>query len=105
MGKISEREDRPVELVLESAEVLPSFANNFVLPKEEKKPKIYIKVEFMDSPVMKKITSVLENNNGSCPVYIYCEADKKKYCAPERMWIEPDEFVIKQLTEILGEDT
>ena len=104
MGKISEREDRPVELVLESAEVLPSFANNFVLPKEEKKPKIYIKVEFMDSPVMKKITSVLENNNGSCPVYIYCEADKKKYCAPERMWIEPDEFVIKQLTEILGED-
>lgn len=102
-GKVSEREDRPAEIVLERAEVLPAFAAGFVAPKERVKPKIYIKVDFMDGAKMKKVTPLLENAEGDCPVYIYCESDKKSYCAPERMWIEPESGIIEQLTEILGD--
>lgn len=102
-GKVSEREDRPTEIVLERADVLPAFAAGFVAPKERVKPKIYIKVDFMDGTKMKKVTPVLEAAEGDCPVYIYCEADKKSYCAPERMWIEPRQEVLEKLTEILGD--
>ena len=102
-GKVSEREDRPAEIVLERADVLPAFAAGFVAPKERVKTKIYIKVDFMDGTKMKKVTPVLEAAEGDCPVYIYCEADKKSYCAPERMWIEPRQEVLEKLTEILGD--
>ena len=101
-GKVSEREDRPVELVLERAETLPDFAAGFIPPKERVKPKIYIKVDFMDGIKMKRVIELLSQAEGDCPVYIYCEADKKSYCAPERMWIEPENEIIKQLTVILG---
>ncbi len=102
-GKISEREDRPTELILERAEVLPAFASGFVAPKGKVKPKIYLKVDYLDGIKMKKVTPLLEEGSGDCPVYIYCEADKKSYCAPERMWIDPEKEIIEKLTLILGE--
>lgn len=102
-GKISEREDRACEMILERAEILPDYAFRFVAPKEKIKPKVYIKIDFIDGPKMKKITPLLEEASGDCPVYIYCEADKKTYCAPERMWIQPEEDLIEQLTAILGD--
>ena len=61
------------------------------------------KVDFMDGIKMKRVTELLRQAQGDCPVYIYCEADKKSYCAPEYMWIEPENEIIKQLTAILGD--
>ena len=103
-GKVSEREDRPIELVLERAEELPAYAINFTPPKQKPKPKIYIKVDYMDGVKMKNASLVLEKAEGNCPVYIYCEADKKSYCAPERMWIDISDGTINKLKEILGND-
>ncbi len=101
-GKVSEREEGN-ELILERAEPLPAYASDFKPPKAKLKPKIYLKVDFMDGTKMKKVTPLLKENQGSCPVYIYCENDKKSYCAPENMWIEPTEDLIKEIEEILGQ--
>lgn len=103
-GKVSEREDRPAEIVLERADVLPAYAKGFVPPKEAVKPKVYIKVDFMDGAKMKMVTPLLTAAKGDCPVYIYCEADKKSYCAPERLWVNLESNIIEQLKEVLGDD-
>ncbi len=102
--KVSVREERPVELILERVEELPGFAANFVAPKKTLESKIYIKVDFMEGVKMKSVTSVLMENNGNTPVYIYCETDKKSYLAPEKLWVENSEEVIIKLKNILGEE-
>ncbi|MBE6729042.1 MAG: DNA polymerase III subunit alpha [Ruminococcaceae bacterium] len=105
MGKISEREESAGELVLENAEVVPNFAYNFKVPKSKNDDiKLYIKVDFMDGAKMKKVTPILEQNDGFCPVYIYCESDKKSYCAPERLWVELKEETLNKLKAVLGEE-
>ncbi len=102
--KVSVREDRPVELILERVEELPKFAQNFVAPKKEKEIKIYIKVDFMDGAKMKSVSPILEESDGETPVYIYCENDKKSYLAPEKMWVENSDEIIIKLKNILGEE-
>ena len=104
VGKVSDREDSHGEIILERAEILPDFAQNFKVPIVKKVKKVYIKVDFMDGAKMKRVTPVLQENSGSCPVYIYCENDKKSYCAPEKLWINDDEKVLSILKEILGEE-
>ena len=100
-GKISEREEGN-ELLLERAEPLPAYASDFKPPRAVAKPKIYLKVDFIDGAKMNKVTSLLLEGEGDCPVYIYCENDKKSYCAPEKMWIEPTEEIIAEIEKILG---
>lgn len=102
--KVSEREERGIELILERAEKLPNYAAGFVAPQVKAVPKVYIKVEFMDGAKMKKIVPLLENSQGNCPVYIYCEADKKSYCAPERMWIDAFDGTLEAAAEIIGKE-
>ncbi|MBR2043574.1 MAG: DNA polymerase III subunit alpha [Clostridia bacterium] len=103
-GKISEREDRPTEIILERVDALPAFAKGFVATKEKEKPKIYIRVDYMDGVKMQRVTPILSEAQGNCPVYIYCDSDKKSYCAPERMWINPTDDIINTLKSILGEE-
>ncbi len=100
-GKVSEREEGN-ELILERAEPLPAYASDFKPPKAAVKPKIYLKVDFIDGAKMNRVTSLLLESEGDCPVYIYCENDKKSYCAPEKMWIEPTDEIIAEIEKILG---
>ena len=102
--KVSVREDRPIELILERVDELPNFAVNFVAPKKTLESKIYIKVDFIQGTKMKSVSRVLEENNGNCPLYIYCESDKKSYLAPENLWVKNSEEVIIKLKNILGEE-
>lgn len=102
--KVSVREERPVELLLERVEELPKFAVNFVPPKDAVKSKLYIKVDFMDGEKMNAVTKVLAQNSGDCPVYIYCQSDKKSYCAPEKLWVQDSPNLINSLKVILGEE-
>ncbi|MEE0946734.1 MAG: DNA polymerase III subunit alpha [Acutalibacteraceae bacterium] len=102
-GKVSEREDGN-EIILERAEPLPAYASDFKSPKNVVKPKIYLKVATMDSPIMNRVKTLLTEKQGDCSVYFYCEADKKSYSAPEKMWIEPTANTIKEIKDILGEE-
>lgn len=104
VGKVSDREESHGEIILERAEILPDFAQNFKVPIVKETKKVYIKIDFMDGAKMKMVTPVLEENSGSSPVYIYCENDKKSYCAPERLWIDSNSQVLNKLKEILGEE-
>lgn len=103
-GKVSIREENNPEIILERAERLPDFAQNFKIPNNGKPTKIYIRVDFMDGDEIKKVTPILEGDEGSCPLYIYCENDKKSYLAPERLWCSGNERIIRELKGVLGEN-
>ena len=104
IGKVSVRDENHPEIILEHAETLPDFAQNFKIPKKNAPKKVYIKVDFIDGAKMKAVTPVLEGSRGQNPIYIYCENDKKSYCAPERLWIDIDNETIEKLENILGKD-
>ncbi len=98
-GKISDREDRTVELVCESVENVPESAQT-----SETTAKLYLKIPSINSSVFNKVCDVLSEYHGECDVIIVCEDTSKRIMAPDRLKIEPTNGLISKLNKILSDN-
>ncbi len=107
-GRISERDDRPAELICES---LSAVTEADVAAAEKAVPeKLYIKTDSTESELLGDIKSVLlsltgAEKSGSIPVYIFASDTRKTLLAPREMWLCGSAnfaFVIEKLENIVG---
>ena len=105
-GRVSEREDRDIELVLEKLELIPENLKG-AAPMESK-PKIkqglYLRVESQNSPTFGRIREILAKYKGDTPVYIVCKDTGKRLEAPKSLYIRKCEELNRELCEILMND-
>ncbi len=101
MGKISEREDRETELIVERVEKIPDTVKGMAIPKKYKSG-IYLKVKNTECEEFSALKSVLSNNHGNTPVIIYCTDTGKKLEAPDSLKTKPTRPVLSELEDILG---
>ena len=52
---------------------------------------------------MEKAQNLLEIFEGTTPVYVFFQDTQKVGLAPRSMWVFPNDVLLGQLTEILGE--
>ena len=98
-GRISEREDRPTEVVCDSLYAI----NDEILKSTPKKEKtVYIRVPSINAPVLGEIMKILENNTGNSDVFIYCEDTKKKLAPKNGLKINCNNDFIEKISEIVG---
>ena len=102
-GRISEREDRDIEIVCSQVESFPENAQKSVLTKKMAKG-LYLKVKNTDDETFEKIKKILAEHSGSTAVYIYCTSTGKKLEAPKSLQITPEERLFENLFAVLGEE-
>ena len=99
-GKVSEREDREPEVILEKAEPIPE--TNL----QTKKPKsgLYIKIESIDSQEFLKVKQILSRFKGDYPVTIVVLKENRRLAAPKELFVSNDSALINQLSRLLGNE-
>ena len=100
-GKVSEREDRDIEVICEKAESMPQSAENAVRKKAVNSG-LYIKIPSTDSPVFGDIKRILANFKGQNPVFIVCADTNKKLSAPESLFVSYSEDLISKIETVAG---
>lgn len=101
-ARISEREDREVELICEKAEKLPKGAENISFKKV--KEGLYLRVLNMSDEKTEKAIQLLSKYKGNTSVFIICTEDGKRFEAPPNLRVRNDKELISALGEILGKD-
>lgn len=101
-GRISEREDRDPEIVVESAEEIPESAKNISVPKYKRG--LYLKLKSLSGDEFLKVQGILAEYHGTVPVIVYCTDTGKKLEAPERLKITPSERLLDELCAVIGKE-
>ncbi len=102
-GKISEREERNTELLVESVEAVPADAASRVKAPNYKSG-IYIKVDGTNTPQFNKVCEILSANRGSMPTTIVCNDTKRRLLAPERLMGNGSKTLLLALQAVVGSD-
>lgn len=101
-GRISEREDRDPEIVVESAEEIPENAKNISVPKYKKG--LYLKLRSLSGDEFSMVQKLLAEYHGTVPVIVYCTDTGKKLEAPERLKITPSKRLLDELCAVIGKE-
>ncbi len=98
-GRISEREDRPTELVCDKI----ALANVEGAYENESIKTVYIKIPSINSPVTEQIKQILKENSGNSPVILYAEDTKRRFAASDSLKIKSDAATIAKICKIVGD--
>ncbi len=102
-GRISEREDRDIEIVCSSVSAMPENADRAI--KDKKIPDgLYLKVKNTEVSEFSAVKDILSKYKGDTVVYIYCTETGKKLEAPKSLYIRPCEELFESLAEVIGEN-
>lgn len=113
-GKVSEREDRPTEIVCDRILPVPVSAKQTELNHQAKavadnteqtgikNPAVYIRIPSIKSACVGVLKNIFANNPGNNPVILYCADTKKRFAAPNNLKIAPDKDVLLQISKIVG---
>ncbi len=99
-GRISEREDRDTELILEKAEIIPQKAQNINEAKKIKKG-LYLRIKSTDDEIFSEIKRILSGFAGETDVYIYCTETGKRLKAPDSLRVAIGSGLIESLSSVL----
>ncbi len=100
-GRVSEHEDRELEIVFEKCQIIPDEAKNVTVPKY--KSGLYLKIPNTTHPSFTKVKDILSRYNGDSPVYIICTETNKKLEAPKNLYINHSAELMNELAGVLGE--
>ena len=105
-GRVSEREDRDVELVVEKLELIPENLKGAATLEQKPKTKegLYLRVESQNSPTFVKIREILAKYKGETPVYIVCQDNGKRLEAPRNLYVKKCDELNHELCEILSNE-
>ena len=99
-GRVSEREDRDPELVVERVEKIPETAKGKA--SEKYKRGLYLKVKSLSGKEFEEIRRQLSLHGGSTEVIILCTDTGKKLAVPPSLRITPSETLFNALKSLLG---
>lgn len=102
-GKISEREDRDIEIVCEKVERLPENAAN-ITAKKSVKTGLYVKIDDINSPQFAKLKTTLAKYRGDIPVFVVTKKDNRRLAAPRELFIRRDSKLFEELYGFFGEE-
>lgn len=102
-GRISEREEREPEVVLDKCEKVNENAVN-IKPKKTTPAGLYLRMVSVKGAEFQKVSEILSLYNGETDVYIKTTENNKLLKAPERLRISKNSELIGKLTEILGNE-
>lgn len=109
VGKINFKEDEDPKIIAENIISLTEENVNMILStnnsKPEKPKKIYLRLKNRNNDIMNKIKEILRRKRGKTPVYLYIESEKRKLLANKDLWIQIDKSIIKELKEVLGDNS
>lgn len=101
-GRVTEREDRPNEILCDKVAIIPE--SSLKISAKTTKRGVYLRVQSMERDVMEKIKEILRAHVGDYPVILYCEADSKRYKAPDGLMADGTDALFKEFGKILGEN-
>ncbi len=108
-GRISEREDRPTEIVCERID--PISASELSKAETTRPEKLFIRVDSIESDAVKTVKTLLKSHSTEAdeqdiPVYIFTSDDRKTHIAPRELWVDTrkQQQVFRLLSEVLGEE-
>ena len=102
-GKVSEHEERPVELICESIEATPETAKNMPIVKNVKAG-LYVRVESRSSSQFDAVCDILSRYSGNMPVTIVCNDTSKRLIAPDRLRVAPTDALLDELITLIGKE-
>ncbi len=102
-GRISEHEDREIEIVFEKCQVISEEFKGKEAPKKYKSG-LYLKINNTTNPMFSKVKEILANHSGSSPVYIVCTDTNKKLEAPRQLYVNFSKTLEIELGQILGSE-
>ncbi len=100
-GRISEREDREIEIVFEKCQTISEEYKN---QKPKFKSGLYLKVKNTEYPEFVKVRELLATFKGDSSVYIVCTDNNKRLQAPASLNIKYCDELQTKLVEILGSE-
>ena len=101
-GRVSKKEDEYPKIVAESIDRLSVAAESKTI-KPTTENTLYLRVESVTSSGFKRSIAIVDIFSGECKVVLY-DMQNKKYIKITDRGIEPTEFVIRELVEILGSE-
>ncbi len=106
VATVSEREDRPIELVIEKME---QVSDAEVAAAAKKERKVYIRVNNINDPAVAKIKNILSSQKKQGTLYktfIFTESDRKTLLAPRELWVceSAYEQISEQIKAVVGEN-
>ncbi len=99
-GRVTEREDRPTEIICERVVPVPADAAQLCSSPS----KLYLRINNMDEALITRIHDVLSKHRGECPVMLYVTSTSKQLLAPDDWKTCADYEVISELSIILGKN-
>ena len=103
-GRISEREDRETELVVERVEAIPETAQAVAKTEKTFKSGVYLKISSTEHKNFTLVKEILSRYSGNIPVYIYCTETKRKLEAPKELYVNEKTALFDELCSLLGEE-
>ncbi len=70
-----------------------------------KKLTLYLKLFNMEGKEYKKVRNLLEIFDGNTPVVLYLTESGKKLMAPQNLWVDINDVLLRELKKILGNDS
>ncbi len=101
-GRVSEHEDRELEIVFEKCEIIDENLKN-ITPSPKYKSGLYIKIKSAQSPDFEKVKEILSRYKGNSAVYIVCSDNNKKLEAPRSLYVNYSQGLFDDLAKIVGE--
>lgn len=102
-GKISERDDRDPEIIIESVGPLGE-SSSIKSNKNSVKSGLYLRVKSKNCPEIADIKSILLKNHGKFDVILYCLDTKKKLYGGEKLKFNGDINATDRLKQLIGEE-
>ncbi len=100
-GRITEREDRPYEVLCDRISPIDESVLNSISAFQKGKT-VYIRVKSINAPEVAEILKILKQNRGNSTVTLYSEDTKKKFSPPDNIKIRCEDDVIEKLMKIVG---
>ncbi len=98
-GKISEREDKPTEIICDGVSVIDEYK---LASFSKRAKKVYIKVPSINSAEVTKIKALLLSHKGDTPVILFCADTCKQFAVPDNMKIDDKSGIIEKISKIVG---
>ena len=102
-GRVSEHEERGIEIVCESAEAVPDSAQ-VQMAKKKTPPALYLRISSMNSPEFEGVCEILSQHGGNTPVVLVCNDTSKRIAAPKRLYVSESNELLEKFGALLGEE-
>jgi DNA polymerase-3 subunit alpha len=105
-GRVSAREDEDAKIICDQVLTAPEPGGKEAPTprKKTERPGLYLKVPTEDSPECERAKLLVSIFEGRTPVYLFFGDTRRLVMAPQSLWVDVNEVLIRELKSRLGEE-